>query len=200
MIKLKTINFINSRYRDILRLSTYKFERTLMTHLKVKNIIDRRPLLKVSLNTPVSEVMQDMVAKRMTAVCVVRRDKLVGIFTMKDVMTKVFGYQTSSIWKRPKKRKIKDVPVRLLMSSDPHVIDASRTVFEAADLMQNHKIRHLPVMDGEELLGVATLRDVIQGVRESDQKDEALKQRTKPLHSMYADDFYHELLPVTERR
>lgn len=121
----------------------------------------RRPALIVPLKTPVSEALQLMAQHKVTALCIERRGKIAGIFTVKDVMTRVLGYKTAAIWRKPKKRKIRDVPLRVLMSSDLVTIDGGADAQSALDLMQRHKIRHLPVLHDGQVLGVITLRDVM---------------------------------------
>ena len=46
------------------------------------------------------------------------------------------------------------------MSRAPHVIDRGRSVREAAEVMRNNVIRHLPVVDGQRLVGIVSARDV----------------------------------------
>ena len=167
-----------------------------MSSLNTSSLIERRPLLTVSINTPISEAMQIMAKNRMTAVCVMRRDKLVGIFTMKDVMTKVLGYKTASLWKTPKKRKIKDVPVRVLMSSEPHTITHLDKLDHALALMKKHRVRHLPVMKEDTLLGLITLRDVIEGMRA---QDNSSKTRTPSLESMYYENLYQQAVTARHK-
>ena len=162
----------------------------------VGSLVDKRPLLTVSISTRVSEAMQLMAQNRVTAVCVTRRDKLVGIFTMKDVMTRVLGYKTTSIWRTPKKRKIKDVPVRVLMSPDPVSVDRLTSLDYALSVMKKHRIRHLPVTREGVLYGLVTLRDVIEGVRLQNMPDKKSAKLHKPLESMYSENLYKHVVPA----
>lgn len=51
-------------------------------------------------------------------------------------------------------------PIKSVMTPFPNSIEAERTLAEARKMMTDHEIRHLPVMDGGELVGVITDRDV----------------------------------------
>ena len=50
--------------------------------------------------------------------------------------------------------------VKIAMTPFPHSIERSATVLEARALMEDHKIRHLPVTDGASVCGVVTHRDI----------------------------------------
>lgn len=166
------------------------------TVMTAGELAKRRPLLTVNATTPVSEVMQLMAKNKVTAVCVMRRGKLSGVFTMKDVMTRVLGYQTSSIWRVPKKRKIKDVPVRVLMSANPHTVGSTQDMDQVMALMRRHRVRHLPVVEQDEIVGIVTLRDVIDAMR----SQKSGRKEKKPLASMYFENPYADLAPIRARQ
>lgn len=50
--------------------------------------------------------------------------------------------------------------VQNFMSSLPRTIGAQQSLKKAMDIMQEHQIRHLPVLDGKKLVGVLTERDI----------------------------------------
>lgn len=51
-------------------------------------------------------------------------------------------------------------PVSKFMTPTPHTVERHATLAKASLLMQQHAIRHLPVMDGNRLLGIITERDI----------------------------------------
>jgi acetoin utilization protein AcuB len=51
-------------------------------------------------------------------------------------------------------------PISTYMTTTPRTAEGSATLAAAAKIMKEHRIRHLPVMDGERLLGVITDRDI----------------------------------------
>jgi CBS domain-containing protein len=82
------------------------------------------------------------------AVCDVGR--LVGIFTERDVLA-LSGDGTD----------LDAVRVYDVMTRAPFTIDVGAPVLDAARLMGEKKIRHLPVVEGEHLLGMVGIRDVL---------------------------------------
>lgn len=144
-----------------------------------------RPVLSVSATMPISEVMQMMVKRKSTAACVIRRDKLVGIFTMSDVMKKVLGYKTASLWKIPRKRKIRDVAVGALMTANPVTISPATSLGDALAVMKRNKIRHLPVIEEKgRLYGLITLQDIANSMQQQINPDRS-KRRRIPQTAMY---------------
>ena len=155
-----------------------------------------RPVLSVSATMPISEVIQMMVKRRSTAACVMRRDKLVGIFTMSDVMKKVLGYKTASLWKMPKKRKIRNVAVGALMTVNPVIVSQDTPLEDALVIMKKNKIRHLPVVEEGGLYGLITLQDIANSMHREIQQDKS-KRRRKPQATMYFEPRQSfELIPV----
>jgi CBS domain-containing protein len=91
-----------------------------------------------------------MLEENVGAVVVCEGHQLVGIFTERDVLRlagegKEFG-----------ELKIGDVMTRRVLTLTPDV-----DVAEAARLMRDKKIRHVPVVEGENVLGIVGIRDVM---------------------------------------
>lgn len=161
--------------------------------LQIRDIPSLRPLLCLGGHVPVSEVMQKMVKSRVTAVCIMRRGKLDGIFTMTDIMKKVLGYKASSMWKSPRKRKIRDVAIRALMTGDPVTVDPYTLVDDAVAMMKAKKIKHLPVIENGEVTRVVSITDIVRAMRAADKaevKDRRqafrLKEHLLNLNNLYA--------------
>lgn len=65
----------------------------------------------------------------------------------------------------------KSIPsIQKYMTTTPHSIGGDETVAAASKLLREHGIRHLPVLEGEKLLGVLTDRDIkfVEGFRDVD--------------------------------
>jgi CBS domain-containing protein len=84
------------------------------------------------------------------SVAVCEGGRLVGIFTERDVLS-LSGDGTD----------LDAVRVGDVMTRDPLTVDARVAVLDAARLMGERRIRHLPVVEGEHLLGMAGIRDVL---------------------------------------
>ena len=84
------------------------------------------------------------------AVLVVENDKLIGIFTERDVAYRVVAAGLD----------IAATRVREVMTPDPLSIQADALATAALEQFAEHYIRHLPVYEGTRLIGVVALRDI----------------------------------------
>ena len=96
-----------------------------------------------------------MLEEGIGSVAVCEEDRLVGIFTERDVLRLAGeGSQFAGL-------KVRDVMSRDLVTVAPDV-----GVLDAARLMGEKKIRHLPVLEGENLLGVVGIRELMRSLVE----------------------------------
>ena len=91
-----------------------------------------------------------MLEEAVGAVAVCDGGRLVGIFTERDLMA-LAGNGTD----------LDAVRIGDVMTRNPLTVDAGAPVLDAARLMGERKIRHLPVVEGEHLLGMVGIRDVL---------------------------------------
>jgi CBS domain-containing protein len=107
-------------------------------------------LLTVESALPLAEVAQRMVAREVGAVLVLDGDRLAGIMTERDVLRAVA-------------RGIRDdAVVRDWMTRDPETIEPDETTEHAATLMMHGGFRHLPVVEGGEVVGILSIRDLMR--------------------------------------
>ncbi len=99
----------------------------------------------------VFEAIRRMDAADVGALMVVENDRLIGVLSERDYARKVIL----------KGRSSKDTPVRAIMSRCVARVRPEQTVAEAARLMTEHGVRHLPVVRRGRLLGVLSIRDVL---------------------------------------
>jgi CBS domain-containing protein len=108
-----------------------------------------RDLLTVEAAQPVIEVAERMVERNVGAVLVVEGGRLRGIMTERDLMRAVA-------------RGLSDtVTVADCMTADPETIAPDDTIEHAGVLMIHGGFRHLPVVDGDEIVGVLSIRDLV---------------------------------------
>jgi len=100
----------------------------------------------------VFEALELMAAKNIGAVMVLDGDRVVGILSERDYARKVILEGKSS----------KDLEVGQIMSTRVMFVSPDRLVEEAMALMTDKHIRHLPVMQAEELVGVISIGDVVK--------------------------------------
>jgi CBS domain-containing protein len=91
-----------------------------------------------------------MLEEGVGSVGVCETGKLVGIFTERDVLA-LAGAGTD----------LDAVRIGDVMTRDPVTVDARVAILDAARLMGERKIRHLPVVEGDHLLGMIGIRDVL---------------------------------------
>ena len=102
-------------------------------------------------DTTIQEVVATMSKFDVSSILVVQSEKPVGIVTTRDVLSKVVVQCLAP----------RALTARQIMSSPLVTIDGSATVEEAARLMAQRKVKTLPVMDGDKLVGVLTYTDIV---------------------------------------
>jgi CBS domain-containing protein len=102
------------------------------------------------------EVAEKMTAKNVGAVVVKDYGRLIGILTERDMLRAMAARVHTS-----------DARVRLWMTADPITVSPDMDLDEAAQIMLDNGFRHLPVVDGDNVIGVASLRRVLGGRRKA---------------------------------
>jgi CBS domain-containing protein len=120
----------------------------------VRNILQTKgnAVHSVSPDTSVYDALESLEEKNLGSLVVIDNGKLVGIFTERDYARKVIL----------KGRSSKDTLIRDIMSGHPIYVTPDTTIEGCMQLMTNKYIRHLPVIDREELIGVISIGDVVK--------------------------------------
>ena len=106
-------------------------------------------LLTVEAGDSIVAVAQRMVDRNVGAVLVVEDGRLIGIMTERDLMKAVArGLVSAAV-------------VRDCMTPHPDTIAPDDTIEHAAVLMIHGGYRHLPVVDGDDLVGILSIRDLV---------------------------------------
>ncbi|MEL6199703.1 MAG: CBS domain-containing protein [Pseudomonadota bacterium] len=100
----------------------------------------------------VLDALQLLADKGVGALLVMEADKLVGIFTERDYARKVILAGKAS----------RDTPISEVMTAKVLYVGPDRTVDECMPLMTDIKARHLPVLEGETVLGVLSIGDLVR--------------------------------------
>lgn len=120
--------------------------------MKIGKLIENKPIFCAKVGQNIQEVVSIMVEHNIGSVTVLEGDKIVGIFTERDLMNKIVGPG-----KIPSETKIEDVMTRELI-----VVPPDYDSEDCIRLMGRYKIRHLPVIDKDELKGIISLRDLLR--------------------------------------
>jgi CBS domain-containing protein len=119
----------------------------------------------------VFEALESMAEKDVGALIVTEGSRLVGIISERDYARKV---RLHGKWSH-------DVPVREIMTEDVVTVDPSRTVEECMAIVTRERVRHLPVCEGDRLVGVISIGDLVKEVIAEQQ--ETIKQLESYIHS-----------------
>jgi CBS domain-containing protein len=109
-----------------------------------------RDLLTVSAGDHLGEAAKRMVARGVGAVLVMEGEKLQGILTERDLMRAVAGGYSD------------EARVSDWMTRHPETVDADDATDHAASLMIHGGFRHLPVVQGDRVVGIISIRDLMR--------------------------------------
>jgi CBS domain-containing protein len=107
----------------------------------------------------VYEAIELMADKEVGALVVMEGDSLVGVLSERDYARKVVLQGRSS----------RDTKIKEIMTSRVAYARPGQTVEECMALMTDKRIRHLPVLEGDELLGVISIGDLVKAIIEEQQ-------------------------------
>ena len=102
----------------------------------------------------VYEALQLMSDKEIGSILVLEEGKVVGIFTERDYARKVIL----------KGKFSKDTAICELMTQEVLYVDPHNTIEDCMVLMTNNRVRHLPVLDNGELVGIVSLGDMVKHI------------------------------------
>jgi len=100
------------------------------------------------------DALETMAEKNVGALLVVEGGLLIGVFSERDYARKVIL----------KGRASKNTRVREVMTGSPISVNPAMTLRDCMVIMTRNRIRHLPVVDNDALLGVVSIGDVVNAV------------------------------------
>ncbi len=111
-------------------------------------------LWTITPDTTVYDALRLMADKDVGALLVMDSGRLVGILSERDYARKVILFNKAS----------RETLVREIMTTQLFTIHPDQTVQESMELMTARRVRHLPVVDGEQVLGVISIGDVVKDI------------------------------------
>ena len=134
---------------------------------KVQGVVSTTP------EATVLEAVHQMNEHQIGALVVMDEGQVVGMFTERDVL-RLAGEGTD----------FETIPVRRAMTGRPLTIAADDDILAASQMMAERKLRHLPVTEDGNLVGIVSMRDVLAYLAErlySGDKDDAAHDTTRAL-------------------
>ena len=118
------------------------------------NAKDSSTVWTVSPETMVFDAIQLMADKNIGALLVTEGDKLVGIISERDYTRKVALKGKSS----------KQTAVREIITGQVIHVEPGHTIEDCMRLMTDHRIRHLPVLEGSRIIGIVSIGDLVNWI------------------------------------
>jgi CBS domain-containing protein len=117
---------------------------------KMSDIVSNQDPVTLRPNATVREACQCMRDRRVGAILVTESDRrLLGIFTGRDAVHRVLADGKSAA-----RTQLAEV-----MTRDPTTIPPGKTAIEALRLMQDGRYRHVPIVDGDKVVGIVSRYD-----------------------------------------
>ena len=118
---------------------------------KVHHVMTR-DVVTIADESSVYDAAKIMDSKKIGSAVVLKDDKVMGLVTEQDILRKVVAKGID-----PQTAVIRDIIEKDLIS-----VESNRELEDAISLMGNSEIKHLPVIDNGELVGIITAKDVIR--------------------------------------
>jgi len=117
----------------------------------IRNIMEQKKFLTAAPETTVSQAARLMAAKNVGAIMVVANERLVGIFTERDVVFRVIA----------KGLDAKTTPLTNVMTAAPKTLEPGKSYGHALVLMQENGFRHVPVLENGRPIGIISSRNAM---------------------------------------
>ena len=127
----------------------------------VRKIIDeksRAEIFTIPAEETVMRALEEMSKSNVGALLVTENEKIVGIFTERD-------YAREG---ELKGRLAKDTLVKDMMSRDLVMVKPETLLTECAELMYKHHVRHLPIVEKGQVVGVVSIRRLAEALIEQE--------------------------------
>jgi len=125
-----------------------------MTTLKMLLKAKGHHVWSVHPDATVLDAIKVLAEKDIGALIVIEDDKPVGIFTERDYARKVYLRGRSSL-----ETAVRDIMVAPVVCARP-----DQTIEECMAVMTAKRFRHLPILDGDELVGMVSIGDLVKSV------------------------------------
>lgn len=105
-------------------------------------------------DTSVYEALEIMAEKNVGALVVLEDERLIGIFSERDYARRL----------ALEGKRSRDTPVKEIMTEVVATVSPSHSMKDCMQIMTNDRVRHLPVMEEEQLIGLVSIGDVVKSI------------------------------------
>jgi len=117
----------------------------------LRDLVKERRLYSMEATRTVLEAARFMMEHNIGALPVLRNGELVGILSERDILNRVVA-----VGRTPGTTAVAEV-----MTAKPRTVSADESVEECLFIMREFGFRHLPIVDGQDLKGLVSLRDIL---------------------------------------
>ncbi|MCL2549459.1 MAG: CBS domain-containing protein [Methanimicrococcus sp.] len=160
--------------------------------MKVKNIMSS-PVYIAKPDDTVAHVRNLMMKYKVGSILIADSPVILGIFTKSDLKMKLF--EDEAAWKR---RPIDQIPVKSVMTENIVTLSPNAPVSEAAKLMAEQKIDHIPIYD-KEVQGIVSKTDLIRYASESGAESLVGDAMSKTVVAVYTGHTLNHIIDEMEK-
>ena len=135
--------------------------------MKIQNVIDAKGdsrIFSIPTTYTLADFVKEACERKVGALLVTdAQGKMAGIISERDVIRQCYA-----------KADFDTVLVSEVMTKDLITTSPEHDIHDAMDVLVEKKIRHLPVLDGDEIKGLITVRDLISAMRKADEDEKHL--------------------------
>ena len=142
--------------------------------MKIKDIMTNN-VVSVKLETPVTEVTKIIKDNNVGSVPVCDGQRVVGIVTDRDIVLRGIAMD----------KDINTLKAKDVMTAKVTTVDSNSDVNSASNIMAEKQIRRLPVVDGNNLVGIVSIGDIAVRNNLQDDAGDALSDISKPSNSLF---------------
>jgi CBS domain-containing protein len=117
----------------------------------LRDLLKDRRVYSIEAGRTVLEAARFMMEHNIGALPVLRNGELAGIFSERDIMNRVVA-----AGRQPAYTAVSEV-----MTPNPRAVNLDETIAECLFIMEEFGFRHLPIVEGKQLMGLVSLRDVV---------------------------------------
>jgi CBS domain-containing protein len=117
----------------------------------LRDLVKDRKVYSIDATRTVLEAARYMMERNVGALPVLRNGELVGIVSERDIMNRVVA-----VGRTPGTTAVSEI-----MTANPRAVATHESIEECLFIMREFGFRHLPIVDGKELKGLVSLRDVL---------------------------------------